>query len=37
MGVVSGIRGKLSNVAFGCRISYRNSGIIGTIKVEGNI
>lgn len=30
IGVVNGTRGKLSNVAFGCRISYKNSGIIGT-------
>lgn len=30
IGVVNGSRGKLSNVAFGCRISYKNSGIIGT-------
>lgn len=29
--VVYGIFGRLSKVAFGCRISYKNSGIIGTV------
>lgn len=33
-GVVSGIRGRLSNVAFGCRISYKNSGMIGTSRKD---
>lgn len=35
--VVSGVRGKLSSGASGWRMSYRNSGIIGTVsekKVE---
>uniref|UniRef100_A0A1B0BZW7 Uncharacterized protein n=1 Tax=Glossina palpalis gambiensis TaxID=67801 RepID=A0A1B0BZW7_9MUSC len=31
---VNGVRGKLSKGASGCRISYRNSGIIGTKKKE---
>ena len=26
----NGVRGKLSNGASGCRISYKNSGMIGT-------
>lgn len=29
--VVYDMRGRLSNVAFGCRISYKNSGMIGTV------
>lgn len=29
-GVVNGVRGKLSSGASGCRMSYRNSGIMGT-------
>lgn len=34
IGVVSGILGRLSNVAFGCRISYKNSGMMGTVGKE---
>lgn len=30
-GVVNGVRGSVSSGASGCRISYKNSGIIGTV------
>lgn len=33
-GVVNGVLGKLSNGASGCRMSYRNSGIMGTVKLN---
>lgn len=31
-GVVNGVLGKLSNGASGCLMSYRNSGIMGTVN-----
>lgn len=34
IGVVSGVRGKVSSGASGCRISYKNSGIIGTVTFQ---
>lgn len=37
IGVVKGVRGKVSSGASGCRISYRNSGIIGTVIYCGEI
>lgn len=36
VGVVNGVRGKLSNGASGCLMSYKNSGIIGTVNNNNN-
>jgi len=33
----SGVRGKLSSGASGCRMSYRNSGMMGTKRRKGVI
>ena len=35
--VVGGVLGKLASGASGCLMSYRNSGMIGTVREEGEI